>query len=120
MTKKTKKPGQQPPATSKPDVEIVIDKVLYELLKAGRITQVLTWKELKEKPEIISVSSPEDDEPIVLKVQHMDRVGHGYLPKGYPEKYKANQKTTRFHVVPVEPEPQVEDAPSDQSTSPTE
>lgn len=99
MTKKIKTQEEAP------TIMVVIDKVLYDLLAAGKINQVLTWKELKEKPEIIYVrSNVGDDEPIQLRVKHMDVVGFGYLPKGYPAIYQANKKTTRFHVLPIDSE----------------
>lgn len=81
------------------DLQIVIDKVLYDLLKAGKIQHVLTWKNLDgKKPGLISVLSTQEDEPIVCKVKQMDVVGFGYLPIGYPEAFTTDRKTTRFTV----------------------
>lgn len=102
MAKKKTKAGD-PAVTSTPDVTIVIDKVLYDLLMEGKINQILTWKKVEDRPAIIAVTSPQDEEQILLKVTHMDTVGHGYIPKGYPARFAANQKTTRFHVLPLEP-----------------
>jgi hypothetical protein len=97
MSKKLK-----PESGAKPDLQIVLDKVLYDLLKAGKINQILTWKEQpKVRPSVISVTSPEQDEPVVVQCHHMDTVGFGYVPLGYPEKYKADRPTTRFHVAPA-------------------
>lgn len=79
------------------DVTIVVDKVLYDLLQTGKINQVFTWKNMEgKKPATVAVMSEEGDDPIVRKVKHMDIVGFGYLPVGYPEAFKADRKTTRF------------------------
>lgn len=100
MSKRNKPTNTGTPDVSQGEVglQLIIDKPLYDLLKEGRINQVLTWKEVKEKPERVSVTSTEDDEAIILKVKHVDTVGFGYVPKGYPAQYAANQKTTRIHV----------------------
>lgn len=84
-------------SASRAELTIVIDQILYELLKAGKINQVLTWKANIPLPNYIAVVCAENaDEPIVRKVKHMDIVGFGYVPLGYPEIFKADRKTTRF------------------------
>lgn len=115
MTKKTNKQGAKAaPSIASAEVTIVIDKVLYDLLKAGETSHVLTWKEIKDRPAVIAVTSAQDDEPLLLKVKHMDTVGFGYLPKGYPARFQATRKTTRLHVLPIEDE--TEAAPADGET----
>lgn len=107
MTKKNKRAGVEttPAESSYPElITIVIDKVLYDLLKEGKINQVLTWKEIKDKPDQIGISSTHGDDTIVLKVKRIDTVLFGYLPNGYPPQFAAKQKTTRVHIEPVQAE----------------
>ena len=81
-----------------PDVKLVILQEIFDLLKENKITQLLSWKELSKKPEIIEVGVAGNEETILVKCKTMDRQGFGYLPNGYPEHLKATGKVTRFTV----------------------
>jgi hypothetical protein len=90
------------PSGVKPDLQIVIDKPIYDLLKGEKITHLFTWKDtLTHAPNIIGVTSTEDDEQILVKCKQMDTVGFGYIAPGYPSKYATNRRTTRFLVEPI-------------------
>lgn len=88
---------------------VVIDKKLYDLLKEGKITSVLTWRRFDQKPDTIAVTSQQED-PINLRVKGMQTVFHGYLPEGYPAGYASKGTSTRFIVEPVEPSTEEKDS----------
>jgi hypothetical protein len=94
-----KKKPQQSNTAGQPDVQLVVDKVIYDLLQQRKINQLLTWKDMEgKKPMLISVSTAQQDDPILVKCTLMDIVGFGYRPKNYPLQFAADRKSTRFHV----------------------
>lgn len=84
-----------------PDLRLIIVAEIFNLLKEGKINHLITWKPIEKQPNLIEVvCTPEENgESILVHCKHMDTVGHGYLPEGYPEKYKSAGKSTRFHVL---------------------
>lgn len=87
-----------------PDVKLVILKEIFDLLKENKITHLLTWKEMKEKPNVIEVGVADSDDTILVRCKNMDRQGFGYLPPGYPENLKTTGKVTRFTIEKLESE----------------
>ena len=105
---------RKPITGPQPDIKLVILQEIFDLLKDNKITQLLSWKELSKKPEIIEVGVAGNEETILVKVKTMDRQGFGYLPTGYPEHLKATTKVTRFTIEKINvDEPEQTSADSD-------
>jgi hypothetical protein len=93
MTKKAK--------SVKPDVTLMVEKEIFELLKDGKINMLLSWKPLDKKPEVIEVGTAFEDDTIIVSCKTMDTVGFGYRPLSYPAHIYARGKMTRFHIQPA-------------------
>jgi hypothetical protein len=116
MSKRTK-PTTTP--SSSADAKLEVAPEILELLKSGKTDMVLTWKEFEKgkEPKTLELITAQEDEPLLVKVKHVDIVGFGYLPKGYPSTFKADRKMTRFIVVPAD---QVDDEPAQDTDANTE